>query len=254
MRFAITIIIFFAVLPTYLQAQVEWEEKSPGLEVLNYEVPRYVLFSSRLILFRIDLKNFQVGVVQASDLGVSIATIKNLVQRTKATLGVNANFFDHEHAPLGLVMSRGLVKHQLHMGGNLLKGIFANHKKGVGIFLRDKFSIAGVKDAIQGGPVLLQAGIPTEINKQDYDNRSGVCIDKNNKLIIFVTNSSPFGITLKMLQEILISIGCKDALNLDGGNSSQLYVSMETKTKEFFEVDVSGGDEIPVGLLIFPRS
>lgn len=84
---------------------------------------------------------------------------------------------------------------------------------------------------LHSGPILLLNDIaqPFENNNWNYvrNPRTGVCImdDDNIKLVTvdgrFYTSS---GMTLPEFQTFLTMIGCKSAINLDGGGSTTMYV------------------------------
>jgi exopolysaccharide biosynthesis protein len=61
------------------------------------------------------------------------------------------------------------------------------------------------------------------------------------------------GATLAQLQEMLLdpSLNVDDALNLDGGGSSQLFVEKNLRIAD--ETFISGGDVVPVGLIVKRR-
>ena len=67
-----------------------------------------------------------------------------------------------------------------------------------------------------------------------------------------------FGLSLEELRDILLSdsIGCRDALNLDGGGSTQLFAESRSAANESTPtspVFIEGTDEVPVVLAVFPR-
>jgi len=74
-------------------------------------------------------------------------------------------------------------------------------------------------------------------------------------LVIFRVTSGVFGCTIRQLQNVLLSplINCVDAINFDGGGSSQLYVSDDVpggpdrRQEEF----LSGLDPVPVAVGLF---
>ncbi len=93
--------------------------------------------------------------------------------------------------------------------------------------------------AVGGGPVLLQEGmikISSEEERKFYGKafndkhpRTGMGYTKDNKLIILVIEGrnpgTAEGATLTQMAEMFRSIGCWEALNLDGGGSSCMLVN-----------------------------
>lgn len=89
----------------------------------------------------------------------------------------------------------------------------------------------GVKEGISAGPLLLKNGqyyTGVEEMFNDYilnqrHPRSAVCKTKDNKLILFAGDgrlSFSVGLFLNETAAILSSLGCEDAINLDGGGST----------------------------------
>lgn len=98
------------------------------------------------------------------------------------------------------------------------------------------------KIAIGAGPVLIKDGeIKNSYTEELFDDESGIGPESNNprsaigvtidnKLIFFVSEgrnmtSGVVGITLAEEAEIMKSLGCIDAINLDGGGSSCMLVN-----------------------------
>ena len=95
-----------------------------------------------------------------------------------------------------------------------------------------------VQTAIGGGPVLVQRGAVVITNEEEHIFTGKAIHDKHprtamgytpdQKLIILVIegrNAEASGATLRQEAEILKSLGCVEALNLDGGGSSCLLIN-----------------------------
>lgn len=118
-----------------------------------------------------------------------------------------------------------------------------------------------MKTAVGGGPVLLQDG-EIKISNNEEMKFAGKAIEEkhprtaigytyDNKIIILVIQGRFPGIaegaTLGLEAQIFKDLGCKEALNLDGGGSSCLLVN----GKETIKVsDVAGQRPIPAVFLI----
>lgn len=263
-RTPIISMLLFAVLhlfnPSYVGAQ--WLELAADLGFKSASVSRYVFFSSELILVRSSLKLFKPAVLRATDFGGEAADVATFVERTKSAVVVNANFFNEKHAPLGLVMSRGILHQVLKPGSSLLNGVFAfGGTSGAKVFRADRFLSLGITDALQAGPLLIEGGVVTNIKDQRRERRAGVCVDQQDRIIIFSSSSEIWGVTLSELQELLINVGCKDALNFDGGGSAQLGLSRglinklgQSEQEYLTEMldGARGSDQVPVALGLFP--
>ena len=172
---------------------------------------------------------------------------------------INASFFDEKGDPLGLVVQRGIQGQSVHSGGSLLNGIFTVSRQGVAIVRRADFSSLPVLEAFQAGPVLLFKGERTTIkHPATASRRSGVCVDEKGRLIIFCVASGWSATGLATLQNTLLSpeMGCRYALNLDGGGSAQLYVAPDLlgKHPDFEGVSLKGTDAVPIALGLFVKA
>lgn len=86
-------------------------------------------------------------------------------------------------------------------------------------------------NVLVSGPVLLLDSVIVPLSKSSFNTkkhpRSVVAISTDNKLILAVVdgrNAQSAGMTLPELSYFLRLYGARDALNLDGGGSSTLYV------------------------------
>ena len=95
-----------------------------------------------------------------------------------------------------------------------------------------------VKTAVGGGPVLVQDNKVQISNNEerkffgnainDYHPRTAIGYTNDNKIIILVAegrSKTAVGLTLKQEAQILKDLGCKEALNLDGGGSTCMLLN-----------------------------
>lgn len=229
-----------------------WRKIAPDLEVSDFGSSSPGLFSSQLLFVRTSLRDFVVSVGVAREFGLSRATAKVFAEKSGATLAINANFFDLERKPLGLVINRGLTRNPLHKGGRVLTGIFEVTSKGPAILSRDGYDPSSAIEAVQAGPRLLAKGDKIQgLSERDVaTRRAGVCIDNLGRIVFFCSASNLGGITLGDLQTLLLnpSIGCVDAINLDGGGSAQLHLKVSETM-----YSLPGADEVPVVLMLKPK-
>lgn len=256
---ALTLIFVILLVPCGSRAdnfdqRVIWRKIGSDLETATVSLEAGGIFTSELMLFRTALSRYRIGAIRAAEFGLNKATVKVLCQLSKAVLCINANFFDENGDPLGLVINRGTMHQKIHRGGQTLTGIFQVTRKSIGIVHRFEFNPATVIEAVQAGPRLISQGLPVA-GVQDNDSfsrRSGICVDKNGRAIFFSVMSGLFGASLPQLQDILVihGIDCKEVLNLDGGGSAQLYVSaaIPGASPDATEISYTGRDEVPVAL------
>ena len=106
------------------------------------------------------------------------------------------------------------------------------------------------KFAIQSFPLLLTNGqLVTDATKnvRDVARRSAAALTSNGDLLLVATDAELVGLTIPQLIALLRGLGARDAIALDGGGSSQLYVrNTDYRVREW--------DPVPVALGVFPRS
>lgn len=233
---------------------ISWQEIRPNLETTTFSLPSKFYTSADLTFIRFSLQNYKINVVRASDITGNRGAIDTITQKAKAIAGINANFFDEAGNPLGLVLSRGIIRQQIHQGGNTLNGVFMLTPDGAAIKDRRSVNFHALTEAIQSGPRLLDKKKPLKISPAEgYSRRSGLCIDESGRILFFVTGSSFFGITLEQLQKSLLTTGidCSDALNLDGGGSAQMFAA--SSKEGIKDILIPGTDPIPVALVLYNR-
>lgn len=235
-----------------------WDKLGNGLEQTNFKMNGDSIISSSIAIVRSDMKSHRIATIRASEFGWKAATVQALCKAAGAVACINANFFDEQGKPLGLVISRGIIHQRIHKGGGLLTGILFVTPKTIGVAYRDTFSTEGVVEAVQAGPRLVSKGAIVEGLKESSrsSNLSGICVDGEQRVSIFRVTSGVFGGSLHQLQAVLTnpSIGCVEALNFDGGGSSSMYISGEIQghAGAVREENFPGTDEVPVAIGLFP--
>jgi len=264
-RFKIVLVCVVCGISTPCRAQpitehVTWDKIGSGLEQTNFKINGDSIISSSIALVRSDMQNHRIATIRASEFGWKHATVQSLCKAAGAVACINANFFDEQGKPLGLVISRGILHNKIHKGGGLLTGILFVTPKSVGVAYRDTFSTEGVVEAVQAGPRLVSKGAIVEGLKESSrsSNLSGICIDGQQRVSIFRVTSGVFGGSLHQLQNVLTQpqLGCVEALNFDGGGSSSMYISGEIQghAGAVREESFPGTDEVPVAVGLFPLS
>lgn len=214
-----------------------WTADGPGL---RYEY--LSLSGGGAHLLTVDLEDTELRVLDARDHGADALTAREFQARTGATAVVNGPFFDLDGSPMGLLIVDGEERVPLRP---VDWGVFALDGAGASIVhTRDWTSRPGVTNAFQVGPRLVVAGTPVELKRQSA-RRTALCVLDDGRLKVAVVDH---GLDFNALAGFLAGQGCVDALNLDGGRSTQLYLQRASA-----EVDVRGGDPVPVALGFFAR-
>lgn len=174
------------------------------------------------------------------------SNVRDMAKTSGALAVINANFFDTDGKALGLVVMD--QKQVVNKKDISWWSIFCVNDKEAKIFHSSQFRSGQCDNAIESGPRLVIDGVIPKL-KEEYSRKSAVGIRRNGD-VIFVVSDKPLAISrlaefLKM-PENQGGLDCRNALNLDGGSSSQLYV--KTKKMGFH---IAGFSRVPVGLGVF---
>ncbi len=192
-------------------------------------------------VMRVDLKHARIRVLDAQDHGGEPLTAEQFARETGATAVVNASFFDIDGSPMGLLVVDGERRQKLR---KVDWGVFAvDDDGGVRIVHTDAWAGEdGVAQAVQSGPRLVVAGEVVDLKPQAAE-RTAVCRRADGKVDIVVTRRAA---TLDAFARFLHDEGCVDALNLDGGPSTQLFLG-----RSGVSIDEPGGTPVPIALGVF---
>lgn len=238
---------------------IAWEQLSDGLEQSHFQIPTSTLLSSSVVAVRADPSRFSLRVVRAAEHGWKKATVRQLCKASGASVCINSNFFDEQGKPLGVVISRGIQHQKMHSGGGTLTGVLFSTADAVSIVHRSSFSAEKVIEASQAGPRLISEGAPVVGIKgtSNPTNLSIACLDKRGAVILLRVTLAMFGGSMSTIQNTLLhpALGCIEALNFDGGGSSQMHISGDVPGHQGAtrEEDFPGRDEVPVAIGLFRR-
>jgi uncharacterized protein YigE (DUF2233 family) len=217
-----------------------WLNVAPGLAYMDINRESITRWS-HIHVFRINLQHYQLDLVDAMENSQPRIPIKTLANYHHALIAINGGFFDNKDRPLGLRI-------QNHKIINPLKpiswwGVFymQNNKPHIASMAQYKYN-HNIELAIQTGPRLLIHGRKPSL-KPGLAERTALGITPKGELIMLVTENTP--ITTNALADLMQSINCIDAINLDGGSSSQIYAQVG-----MLNIHSSGFAAIHDGLII----
>lgn len=169
-------------------------------------------------------------------------------QEAEALVLSNANFFDTSGGPLGLIRINGQTLKPLRaVSWWSVLCIKANRAS---IVHASQYTDAACTHALQAGPRLVIANSIPKL-KSESSRKTAVGIQPGGQLVLVVTEGE---IPITELAQFFArpeksgGLGCPEALNLDGGSSTQL--SVKTASLRF---EVNGLSRFPVGLGVFAR-
>lgn len=223
-----------------------WREIAPGVEYRDLNANALIPWS-HIHVFRIDLKKNKLDLIVANELSLNNASVDAFAHHSQALITINGGFFDQNYHPLGLRIS--------HQGQHTpIKriswwGIFyINDEKPHITNLQHYPENQHVDFAIQSGPrLLINQKIPSL--KMGIAERTALGIDAKGRVMILVTNNSPM--TLSALAQLMkvAPLNCDNALNLDGGSSSQLNAHMG-----IFQINVHGFSNVSDAIVVKARN
>ncbi len=224
-RFVLTVIFLLLASPA-LARPLAWRTLAPGLEYVALQLGSDQ--PSTVHAFRIDPARYRFDIALAKDYGLAAASVRELGERAHAIVAINGGFFSPENLSLGLRVQNGRVRTPLK--GTSWWGVFsiANHRAQI-FAQRDYRPNPATTMAVQAGPRLVVGGaVPTL--KGGLAERSGLGITRTGQIIIAATEYAP--LTTTAFAELFRKadrdggFGCPDALNLDGGRSTQIYARL----------------------------
>jgi uncharacterized protein YigE (DUF2233 family) len=141
---------------------------------------------------------------------------------------MNGGIFEPGGIPSGLLVQDGRQLHPVNRnageGNFFLKpnGIFLGGSKGAAVISTEEYPLKGVEvsQAVQSGPLLLRGGkVHPAFNAHSTSrlHRNGIGVTKDGRVVLAITDfHSPKFPNLFEFAELFRSLGCSDALFLDG--------------------------------------
>ncbi len=209
----------------------EWTRAATGIE--------YRMLDRKLHLVRVDPHRASIdGVVRPGSTAAELGRTYDFA--------INANFFDEQFLPLGVVLSDGRALNPLHPVR--WQSVFYVDGKGrPGIVpVREWERVRdSAKTAVQCGPRLVVDGRRNDVARADPSWRSGVCIDRDERVIFFATDPNARFDVHEMVAIAADRLQCRDAMLFDGGPSVQMFLRREGEP-----VRVDGDKRVPAYVVV----
>ncbi len=148
------------------------------------------------------------------------ATSRNVV------FAMNGNFAFDNGEPMGLIKVEGNVLHPSEVNGSCY---FAILKDGSYAFRTYTEDHSDVVEAVAGRQWLVRNGRQVKQNNEVLSARTAIGQKADGTLVAFVANgkTNSHGVTINDMSELMFSLGCVNAINLDGGGSSLFATQRE---------------------------
>lgn len=237
-----------------LQLPAKWKNIEQGLDFQSINLlNQSEEIGVQLRFYRFKPALFDIQVLCSKELGHHGADVKTLAKLSGSAAIINSSYFDIDGHPIAYLKCNGKVVNSRKATHSLYSGVFFVKQGKPFIVHRSKFNPTEViSDAVQVGPRLISKGKNTIGLKNIHavHHRSGIALDKKGNVIIYVTNSQYSGISWHNLRQILKLKGIDgyEVLNLDGGGSSQMYISLGG-----FEDYIRGSTRVPTAIAFFRK-
>lgn len=249
---------------TLTQAKWQQQDLAKGVHLKTVHFTQDELFNGNQFISVVQISPNAKKVKLALAYSDSLQTTSALARMHHALAAINGSFFkmrgpDPDHTPT----VKGLPKLEpskidrnrsivyLKVADSLISpNIFAKdslrrrHQQGVIAIKRGKLSILSTapanlsweprlnaEDIIATGPVMLLEGkdqpIPNDAFCNDRHPRTAVGKKADGTIILFVVDgrfSESVGMSILELQRAMRWLGCREAINLDGGGSTAMYI------------------------------
>ncbi len=241
----IFLLLGFLLICPQSRAKNLYTELQKGVDYQKLKVSEYC----NLHIFRLDPKLIKLDAILASDFGKTGLSVKEMTEQSHALLSINSNFFDAKGQALGLVIkNKKLLKSPRPISWWAAFLLNENHAQIRKVSANENFS--GIEFATQAGPRLVINGQMPKL-KKEFSPKSAIGLDAHGKIYIIASDT---GIDIQDFAAWLVKsetkggVGLTQALNLDGGSSTQLY----TKVGKF-SLNIPGFAKIPVGIGVFSK-
>jgi uncharacterized protein YigE (DUF2233 family) len=223
-------IVWWSVGAIRARGDVPWTSMGNGLETRSFSWQGARIYAFRAAPTRVELAHG------------SFLDAAQWLKKSKARVAINGGYFDGAGDPLGLRVSAGKRHSRLRRAD---WGVFwiKNGRAHIS-HTRDYSPTTRPQQAIQCGPRLVVAGKITDLKPQ-WDRRTGLGIDRSGNVVLAIAEGQ---LSLADWAQVFASskgLSCRDALNLDGGGSTQVAYSNHSQREV-----VEGSWPVPDAIVI----
>lgn len=243
----ISVLSLFLILSasTAEAAKTEWRSIGKGLGYASIRVGPGTIHA-----LRVDPKLNRFGIVTARQLNSTGSSVEAMAKKGRAAIAINGGFFTPEYESLGLLISDKERINPLRKTG--WWSVFFISGDSPGIVHTNSFQAdPSISMAIQSGPRLVVDGSIPRL-KPSLAERSAICITEGKDVVLIATEGlliQPHDLAGHLRRgESEGGLGCRSALNLDGGSSTQIYARVGS-----FKLDVPGAKYVANAVVVYPK-
>ncbi|HLS95299.1 MAG TPA: phosphodiester glycosidase family protein [Sphingobacterium sp.] len=237
----ITSASFAQSLDSIAVASKQWNTKEIAKGLLWKQAHFDTLFDSEqeINFLEIDLKKYRKRLRLAAE-PRQLKKTSEMALAHQALVAVNGGFFDTKNGgAVDFIQVDGKVVNTSKRKIDRTNALFLFSRKKIAIALSTDTTYERERypNVMLAGPLLLQDHRPYPLTKNAFNEnrhpRTAIGVTADNKLLVLVVDGRhrmAHGMSLCELTDVLRWLGAKDAMNLDGGGSSSLYVRGATAT------------------------
>ena len=231
---------------TFLFTSTPWEttDIGNGITWQHYHFKDKQLFNANenihFLRFKNKSKKVQLAFASAGD---SLELTSELARQNNALAAINGTFFDvKKGGSVDFIKINGQILDTTLISGKKLAG----HQQAAIAIKRNRMSIVKARDSIDfqwvtklkyknvmvTGPLLIWDNQPIPLSKSAFNDnrhpRTCACITNKNEVIWMTVDgrtAESYGVSLPELTILLQQLDCKNAINLDGGGSTTMWIN-----------------------------
>jgi exopolysaccharide biosynthesis protein len=233
----------FISLPAYSFTQnfkqIKVEKIQAGIKLERWSGIHEKWGAQYILILKAKHPKYRLDLAFAKD---SLIKTSAFAKQSKALAAINGGFFDMKAGgSVSFLVSDGVIIHEnkpnvLSVENEMGANAIVVYDNGKGDILPTQGPtriplLKNVEDAIVTGPLLLKNSQINPLQKRPFNDlkhpRSAICLGKKEIWLVAADgrHKEATGLNLNDLAQFLLSCGCPQAINLDGGGSTTLFLS-----------------------------
>ena len=233
----------FISLPAYSFTQnfkqIKVEKLQAGIKLERWSGIHEKWGAQYILILKAKHPKYRLDLAFAKD---SLIKTSAFAKQSKALAAINGGFFDMKAGgSVSFLVSDGVIIHEnkpnvLSVENEMGANAIVVYDNGKGDILPTQGPtriplLKNVEDAIVTGPLLLKNSQINPLQKRPFNDlkhpRSAICLGKKEIWLVAADgrHKEATGLNLNDLASFLLSCGCPQAINLDGGGSTTLYLN-----------------------------
>ena len=200
-----------------------WYSSAPGIDVRYEDWKTPAHHEDTVTIVRLNLKRVHISIGYQPTTPLSMNA---WMKKTGALAMINGGYFDATNKPEGLLVSDGQATGTSYSGFGGMLSVDAQGNVSLRSLRNQPYNGEQLQQATQSSPMLVIDGQRTQFTADSqFQRRSVVATDKQGNLLLIASPAEEF--TLDEMADLLANsdLSIQNALNLDGGSSTGLYVA-----------------------------